>query len=195
MERKRRVFRHLKTVEEAKGVFFGRFGGALVGTETVSVREALGRVVSAPVRAAISVPSYHAAAMDGIAVRASDTFGALPEKPVLLGKGAAPMIDTGAPMPEGTDAVVMIEKVEDRGDAWEVREAAYPWRNVRKVGEDIVKGEIVTPPRTRIRPWDQCALLAAGVTALEVFRKPRVVIVPTGEEMAPPGETPMPPPP
>ena len=97
--------------------------------------------------------------MDGIAVKASDTFGALPEKPVTLLRNAAKLVDTGNPVPDGADAVVMIEQVEETGEGWEIREAAYPWRNVRKAGEDIVRGEIILPARHRVRPYDQAALL------------------------------------
>ena len=93
--------------------------------------------------------------MDGIAVKASDSFGALPEKPVILPRDGGKMVDTGDPVPDGKDAVVMIENVEETGEGWEIREAAYPWRNVRKAGEDIVKGEIILParpPRGPLRP-------------------------------------------
>jgi putative molybdopterin biosynthesis protein len=127
--------------------------------------------------------------MDGVAVKASSTFGALPERPVFLPKGAdATYVDTGDPLPSDTDAVVMIEKVEDVGTNWEVREAVYPWQNVRKVGEDIVKEEIILPSRRRVRPYDQGALLAAGILSVEVFKRPRVLIIPTGDEIIVPEE-------
>lgn len=116
------------------------FGSLRAGTETIPVRDALGRVLAGSVKALASVPAYHAAAMDGIAVKASDTFGALPEKPIILPRDAGNMVDTGDPIPDGKDAVVMIEQVEETQQVWEIREAAYPWRNVRKAGEDIRKG-------------------------------------------------------
>lgn len=196
MERKKRIFRHLKTLEEAKGLFLGRFAGRLTQPETIPVRDALDRVAAGSVRAAASSPAYHAAAMDGIAVRAADTFGALPEKPVLIPRAStARMVDTGDPMPDGTDAVVMIEKVEEAGEAWEVRESAYPWQNVRKTGEDIVRGEIIIPSRRRIRPYDQGAMLAAGLLEVEVLRRPRVAVIPTGDEIVIPEDAPSPLPP
>jgi len=86
----------------------------------------------------------------------------------------------------------MIEQVEETPRGWEIREAAYPWRNVRKAGEDIVKGEILLPARHRIRPYDQAALLAAGILSIEVFKKPRVVIIPTGDEIVRPEDAPSP---
>jgi putative molybdopterin biosynthesis protein len=195
MERKKRIYRHLKTLEEAGAILRGRFGDLRVATETIPVREARGRILTGPVKALSSVPAYHAAAMDGIAVKAFATFGALPEKPLLLPRDAGKMVDTGDPIPAGMDAVVMIEMVEEREEGWEIREAAYPWRNVRKAGEDIVRGEILLPARRRIGPYDQAALLAAGILAVEVFSRPKVLIIPTGDEIVRPEEAPSPLPP
>jgi putative molybdopterin biosynthesis protein len=195
MERKKRIYRHLKTLDEAGAILRERFGDLRAAVETIPVREALGRILAGPVKALSSVPAYHAAAMDGIAVKAADTFGALPENPLLLPRRAGKMVDTGDPVPEGMDAVVMIEMVEEGEAGWVIREAAYPWRNIRKAGEDIVQGEILLPARRRIGPYDQAALLAAGVLAVEVFRKPRVLIIPTGDEIVRPEEAPSPLPP
>jgi molybdenum cofactor synthesis domain-containing protein len=192
MEREKRIYRHLKTLDEAGRILRGHFGSLRVGKETIPVRDALGRVLDGPVKALASVPAYHAAAMDGIAVKASDTFGALPEKPILLSRDAGNMVDTGDPLPDGKDAVVMIEQVEETQRGWEIREAAYPWRNVRKAGEDIIKGEIILPARHRVRPYDQAALLAAGILSIEVFKKPRVLIIPTGDEIVRPEDAPSP---
>lgn len=192
MERKQRIYRHLKTLPEARRLIEERFGARLVAVETIPVREALGRILAAPVKALASVPAYHASAMDGIAVKASDTFGALPERPLRLTRQAGKMVDTGDPIPDGADAVVMIENVEETQQGWEIREAAYPWQNVRKTGEDIVRGEILLPARHRIRPYDQAALLAAGILAVGVFRKPKVLIIPTGDEIVRPEDAPTP---
>jgi molybdenum cofactor synthesis domain-containing protein len=192
MERNKRIYRALKTLDEAGRILRERFGDLRVASETIPVRKALGRVLAGPVKALASVPAYHAAAMDGIAVKASDTFGALPEKPVILPHDAGIPVDTGNPIPDGKDAVVMIEQVEKSELGWEIRAAAYPWRNVRKAGEDMVKGEIILPARHRIRPYDQSALLAAGILSVEVFKKPRVLIIPTGDEIVRPEEAPSP---
>ncbi|MEW6335726.1 MAG: molybdopterin biosynthesis protein [Thermodesulfobacteriota bacterium] len=192
MERKKRIYRNLTMLEEAGRILRERFGSLRVGSETIAVRDAQGRILTGSVKALASVPAYHAAAMDGIAVQAADTFGALPEKPVLLSRDAGRMVDTGNPLPECTDAVVMIEQVEERPSGWEIREAAYPWRNVRKAGEDMVKGEILVPARHRIGPYDQAALLAAGILSIEVYKKPRVLIIPTGDEIIRPEDAPSP---
>lgn len=189
MKRHRQIYRKLKPLGEAKEIFFTRFKDLLMEPEIVPVREALGRVLTGPVKAARSVPAYHGAAMDGVAVRAAATFGALPEHPVSMSAGTEAIpVNTGAPLPEGTDAVVMIEQVESGDGCFEIREAAYPWQNVRKTGEDIVVGEILLPARHRIRAYDQGALLAAGILSAEVFQKPRVLIIPTGGEIVLPEE-------
>ncbi len=150
-------------------------------------RKALGRLLVGPVKAARSVPAYNAAAVDGMAVKASSTYAALPERPAILSVGAeAVQVNTGDPLPSGMDAVVMIEKVELFQDRCEIRDSVYPWQNVRKTGEDIVKGEILLPAHHRIRAYDQGALLAAGILNVEVFRKPRALIIPTGDEIVRP---------
>jgi putative molybdopterin biosynthesis protein len=181
---KRQTYRNLKPLAEAQEIFFNHFRHFLVESEVVPVRMALGRLLLGPVKAARSVPAYNASAVDGIAVRAASTFAAFPETPVLLSLGTeAIQVNTGDPLPDNADAVVMIEKVELENDQCEIRESVYPWQNVRKTGEDIVKGEIVLPAYHRIRAYDQGALLAAGLLSVEVLRKPKVLIIPTGDEI------------
>jgi molybdenum cofactor synthesis domain-containing protein len=189
MKRKRQTYRNLKPLHEAQDIFFSRFVNSRMAAETIPVRQALDRLLVEPVKAIRSVPAYNAAAVDGMAVRAADTFSAFPETPVFLSTGSgAIQVDTGDPLPDGTDAVVMIEKIEISGDRCEIRESVYPWQNVRKTGEDIVKGEILLPAHHRIRSYDQGALLAAGILSVRVLRKPRVLIIPSGDEIIPPEE-------
>lgn len=189
MGSKRQTYRNLKPLKEAQDIFFSRFRNLTMGTEVIAVRSSLGRLLSKPVKASRSVPAYNAAAVDGMAVRAFSTFAAFPETPVFLDLGTgAVQVNTGDPLPEFADAVVMIEKVELSGERCEIREAVYPWQNVRKTGEDIVKGEILLPAYHTIRPYDQGALMAAGILSVEVFRKPRVLVIPTGDEIVAPEE-------
>jgi putative molybdopterin biosynthesis protein len=191
MKREQRTYRTLKSVAEARQIFLSRFAERALRTEVVPVRQALGRYSAYAVAAARSVPAYHGSAVDGVAVKASATFGALPESPVPLAAGTAAIaVNTGDPLPEGMDAVVMVEKITDSGDHFDIREAVYPWQNVRKAGEDIVRGEILLPARQRIGPIDQAALLAAGVLEIEVISRPRVVIIPTGNEIIRPEDAP-----
>jgi molybdopterin molybdotransferase/putative molybdopterin biosynthesis protein len=191
MKREQRTYRTLKSVAEARRIFLSRFAERAVRTEVIPVRQTLGRYSAHAVVAARSVPAYHGSAVDGVAVKAAATFGALPESPVLLAAGTAAIaVNTGDPLPEGTDAVVMVEKITDTGGHFEIREAVYPWQNVRKAGEDIVRGEILLPARQRIGPIDQAALLAAGVLEIEVACRPRVLIIPTGNEIIRPEDAP-----
>ena len=193
---KRQSYRNLKSLNEAQTIFFSRFNNLLMTSEIVPVRAAIGRRLVHAVKALRSTPAYNASAVDGVAVSAASTFSAFPETPVsLVMETEAISVNTGNPLPEGTDAVVMIEKVERLGDRCEIREAVYPWQNIRKMGEDIIKGEIILPALHVLRPYDQGALLMAGVLEVEIFRRPRVLIIPTGTEIVSPEKAPDPLPP
>ena len=125
--------------------------------------------------------------MDGYAVRAGDTYGASDTTPLRLrvGQSAHP-VDTGDPLPDGADAVIMIEHAESVSHSEiEIRSAAFPWQHVRKVGEDIVAGELLLPQQHVLRPADVGSLLAAGVLTVSVFARPQVFIQPTGSEIIP----------
>jgi putative molybdopterin biosynthesis protein len=183
---KRNVYLTMKPIAEARELFLGAFDWTgLVGRERVYTANALGRVTAVPVFAALSSPSYHAAAMDGLAVRAAATFGASEEHPLRLPVGPeAAFVNTGHPLPPGTDAVVMIEQVHQPAAGFvELRAAAYPWQHVRKVGEDIVATELVLPHHHLLGAADVAALLAAGVFVLDVLGRPRVAVIPTGTEL------------
>jgi molybdenum cofactor synthesis domain-containing protein len=189
LKRQRPAYRNLKSLSAAREILFARFRHLQTDVEAIPTRQALGRVLANPVRAVRSVPAYHAAAMDGVAVRAATTYGAAQENPIALRETLeAVPVNTGDPLPAGTDAVVMVEKIEWTAGGIEIREAAYPWQNIRKAGEDIVAGEMILPARHLIRPHDQGALLASGVLAVDVFQKPRVLIIPTGDEIVSPEE-------
>jgi putative molybdopterin biosynthesis protein len=153
--------------------------------ETIPVEQASGRVAAQPVWAKSSSPSYMAAAMDGFAVRAAETRAATEANPVAL-HDAQP-IDTGDPIPAGFDAVVKIEDVHAAGGAIEITAALVPWHNVRLVGEDIVQGEMILASGRRITPFDVGALLASGLVTVSVRKRPRVAIIPTGDEIVEPG--------
>ena len=193
--------RYLK--KQPLGAALDRFLGAVSPrptTEHVAVEDALGRTTAAPIFAKRSAPHYHGAAMDGIAVRAEDTFGAGEFFPLTLTRVAAKRrlpadgapfqyVDTGNPLPRWADAVIMIERVFKTGERQvEIRDAATPWQHVRLVGEDIVATEPLLPRGHKLRPYDLGALLAAGQTKIPVVRPPRVGILPTGSELIEPGE-------
>jgi putative molybdopterin biosynthesis protein len=180
--------------EEAVRLYMERLSaiGALAPgqPERIPVDMAVGRVTAAPVFARISSPHYHASAMDGIAVNAESTFGANETRPVRLAVGAgAFMVDTGDPLPEGCNAVIMIEDLHFSGDgAVEIIAPAAPWQHVRTVGEDFVETDMVLPSHQEVRPYDLGGLITAGVRELDVFPKPRVALLPTGTELVLPGQ-------
>ena len=163
-------------------------GGPLSG-EHILIGDALGRVTSEAVIAKISSPFYHSAAMDGYAVKFIDTFGASETRPRRLNvPSKAIAIDTGDPMPDGYDAVIMIEDVEKISDTEiEILKPATPWQHVRLVGEDIVATELIISENHVIRPVDMAAMLASGHSTVMVRRRPVVTIIPTGTELVEPG--------
>ena len=162
--------------------------------ERINVIESLGRITSKAVSAKISSPFYHSSAMDGYAVRVTDTFGASERKPKMLRVGEqAVEIDTGDPIPEGFNAVIMIEDINitqgqnsDR-DYIEIIAPVTPWQHVRVIGDDIVATELILPENHRIRPVDIGAMLASGHGEVMVRKRPKVVIIPTGSEIVEPG--------
>ncbi|MEW5724537.1 MAG: molybdopterin biosynthesis protein, partial [Thermodesulfobacteriota bacterium] len=191
MKFERHVYLKLKSLEEAREIFLGRFARPReLARETLPTAGALDRVLAEPVFARYSSPTFHSAAMDGIAVKAADTYGASPEAPRTLDVGRnAFFLNTGHPLRPETDAVIMIEQVQElEGNRVRIEKAAYPWQHVRKVGEDIVATEMVLPQGCRLGPYELGALTAAGVFDIPVKRKPRVIVIPTGSELTSPAQ-------
>jgi putative molybdopterin biosynthesis protein len=176
----------MKPLEEARRILFDHFSGSgRLATEKVSPPDAVGRVLAEPVTAAVSSPNFHAAAMDGAAVRAEDTFGASESRPKELAVGTqARFVNTGHVMPEGTDAVIMIENIQMVGDERiRIEAPAFPWQHVRKMGEDIVATELLYPRGHTVSPYCVGALISGGIYQVPVRRKPRLLIIPTGSEL------------
>ncbi|HEX9019686.1 MAG TPA: molybdopterin biosynthesis protein [Nitrospirota bacterium] len=153
--------------------------------EQIAIGDALGRVTSEAVIAKVSSPFYHSAAMDGYAVKFPDTFGASETRPKRLRlPEQAVAIDTGDPVPDGFNAVIMIEDVEKLSESEiEILKPATPWQHVRLVGEDIVATELIVPENHVIRPVDMAAMIAGGHTAVSARRRPVVSVIPTGTEL------------
>ena len=172
--------------------------------ESVPLGEALGRVLAEDVVSPIDVPPFDRATVDGYAVKAEDTFMASESEPVRLkvigevhagdapavkpGKGEAVYISTGAPLPEGADAVIQFEDVERVGDEILVFKPAYPTMGVMKAGVDIGKGRLLLRKGTRLTFKETALLSAVGIAEVPVFRRPRVAVISTGSEIIPPGE-------
>ena len=175
----------MKSLEDAKNIFSGLWQEKKTLTEQIPTEDALGRVTAEPVYAGISAPTYHSAAMDGIAVKAEATYGATDQTPKILKTGEdAVWINTGHALPEGYNAVIMVEKIHERDESHiEIMSPAYPWQNIRKVGEDIIATQLLFPHNHIIRPYDLGALVAAGVFSVSVYKKPKVMIIPTGTEI------------
>ena len=181
-----------KPLDEAVQIYLDALQakGMTYQTETIATQEALGRITSRALYAKICAPHYNACAMDGIALDAQKTFGATETTPVKLLESDFVRVDTGDPLPAGCDAVVMIEDVIEGDGFVTLFAAAAPWQHIRQIGEDISAGDMILPSFTRISPSGMGAMLAAGVLQVEVVKRPVVGIIPTGDEIVPPTETP-----
>jgi putative molybdopterin biosynthesis protein len=180
---------YLKTVPvpEAVAAAIGALDrDELVGIETVPVHEALNRVTAEAVIARCSSPTYHSAAMDGFAVKSDKTFAAREGQPLSLAKDSECIpVNTGNPLPEGMDAVIMIENVVDNVESISIEAPAFPWQHVRRIGEDIVATEMLLPRNHAISPFDIGALLSAGIYEVKVRERIRMTFIPTGDEVLP----------
>ncbi|HVZ24205.1 MAG TPA: molybdopterin-binding protein, partial [Vicinamibacterales bacterium] len=174
-------------------------------TERIPLTAATGRVLAAAPPAAMDVPPFDRAAMDGYAVRAEDTFGAGRYDPKILrriatvytgevsaarvGAGECSEIATGAPMPEGADAVVMVEETErGTGDDVRIFTPVYPRQHMGRRGADILAGHVTLAPGTLLNPSRLGALAATGIDTVEIYARPRIAILSTGNEIVEPGE-------
>lgn len=160
-------------------------------TEIIPAALSFGRVSARAHYAKICSPHYNASSMDGIAVNSEDTYGATEREPAVLSRDSFTPVDTGDPLPEGKDAVIMIEDVifTDDGCA-KIYSAARPFMNVRQIGEDICMGDMLIPSFSEITPTLAGALLAGGNINAEVIKKPVFGIIPTGDEIVSPKEKP-----
>ncbi len=199
-----RGFAERADVEEVER-FLAEHARALAA-EPVPLDACAGRVLAQDVVAAVDVPHFARSAMDGYAVRGEDTFGASAYDPIALElvglslpgrawggrleRGQAVRIMTGAPVPEGADAVVMAEVTEEADGRVAVREPVAPRKNVGAAGEDIRAGDAVLRAGRRLRPQDAGLLASIGVARPSCVRRPRVALVVTGDELLPAGSTP-----
>lgn len=193
----RKEFFNVVSVED----FFARFTDfeRIAETEELGLFDAYQRVLAEDVFSPEDLPPFARATMDGYAVRAKDTFGASEFNPVYLKKvgvveiGRMPDFEidaeecseivTGAPLPKGADSVVMVEYTDVLGDEIEVKRSVAPGENVILKAEDCAKGEILIKKGTRLRPQDIGILAAVGIPYVKVFKKPKVGIISTGDEL------------
>jgi len=196
-------------VEPIEGVLAHVPSFSEVDTETVALAECLGRVTAEDVYADVDIPDFNRSTMDGFAVKASSTFGASEANPAYLnvhgqirmggrpdfsiGPGEAARIATGGMLPEGADSVIMVEHTDALDDTTiEAYRSVAPGQHVIEKGEDIRHTQPALKAGTRIRPQEAGLLGACGCTEITVFRRPRVGIISTGDEVVPvdrvPGE-------
>lgn len=176
-------------LEEALNIYFNKIGNLNTETETVKTWDANGRVTVNAVFAKISSPHYNSSAMDGIAAKSERTVLASDRNHVVLTEGEDYIVvDTGDPIPREFDCVIMVEDLISAGEnKYEIYQSAVPWQNIRPLGEDIVENQLIVPSKHKIRPVDIGALIAGGINEVEVFKRPRVGIIPTGTEIVEPG--------
>ncbi len=198
----RKIFRKLVTVDEAKRIIMNFQIEPKV--ERIPLERAVGRVVANDCYAPIDVPPFDRATMDGFAVKAEDTFEADEDSPVTLKivgkvspgelpkveveKGTAVEISTGAMMPKGANAVVMVEHTATRGEVVLIYKPAPPNANVASAGSDTMAGELLVRKGTLLTPREIGVLASVGYDSVEVFSKPKVGIISTGNEIIRPGE-------
>ena len=186
-----KIYLEKVSLEKAMDEYFKIFKDYFVETENIKVENSNGRVTAEAIYAKRFGPHYYASAMDGIAVKASNTYGASKTNPLMLKKGLdAVIVDTGDPIPEGFNAVIKIEEINDEGDFYIIEKSATPWQNIRSIGESVMKGQLMFPVNHMIRPYDVGSLLEAGVKEINVKKKPLIGIIPTGDEIIPPDREP-----
>jgi molybdopterin molybdotransferase len=188
----------LISVDEAQRIVLER--AKRLDPERVPIERAAGRVLAEPVAALVDLPPFASSAMDGYALRAADTADAPTRLPIIariaagspadspLAPGEAMAISTGGAVPEGADAVVPLELVEESDEALDVPQPVAPGANIRDRGGDVSAGDIVLEPGARLGPAQVAALAAAGVSEVQCTKRPRVGILVTGSELRQPGE-------
>ncbi|MEM2717602.1 MAG: molybdopterin biosynthesis protein [Archaeoglobaceae archaeon] len=199
----RRVFREVVSLEKAKEVLF-QFYKPERSVEEVGILESTGRVLAEDVRSPISLPPFDRAVMDGYAVIAEDTFNADENNPTILkvvdrieagewsevevSRGNAVEVATGSAMPNGANAVVMVEFTKEKGEFVEIFKSVAPGENVLFAGSDVMAGEVVLRKGRRITHREVAILSACGIRSVKVYRKPRVAVISTGNELVELGE-------
>ena len=181
-------------IDEARKIYLEALGkaGLKLRSETITTVNSLSRVTSQAVYAQISAPHYNACAMDGISLQAKVAYGASESTPITLTEKDFKWVNTGDPLPDEHDCVIMVEDVIQQEDSILIYSSATPWQNIRQIGEDISAGDMILTSYTRVTPAMQGALLAAGVLELEVFEIIHIGFIPSGNELVLPTGNPKP---
>jgi len=198
------MFRKLFSLDEARQILKQNFFPKPVGIERVPLSEAHDRVLAEDILAPMDVPPFDRSTVDGYAVKAVDTFGADEDRPVALKfcgqvtvgehpsivveKGMTAEIATGAPLPKGADAVIMVEYSIRRDDTVLIHRPVSKRENVMEAGSDIQKGETILKKDQRLSSREIGVLAALGLTEVEAYRRPKIAIISTGAEIVEPGK-------
>jgi molybdopterin molybdotransferase len=202
-------FLHLLAPDEARNLLLENLSPLSKASESIKTVEALGCVTAEDIRAPHPLPAFPRSTMDGYAVRAKDTFGASDSLPLylsLIGEvpmgiapdfkleaGQAALIHTGGMLPEGSNAVLMLEHAQSpRSGEIEALRAVADGENVLRVGEDVIQGVVILSRGSCIRPAEIGGLMALGIVELRVVRKIKVGLISTGDEVVPPEQSPQP---
>ena len=204
MSSERKIFRQLQSLEDAFSILWKSWQQKPPPTEEIPIQHSLGRIIAEDISSAIDVPGFDRAAMDGFAVTAEDTFGADEQHPVplrVLGQveagddstyavsmGEAIEVATGAPIPKGANATVMVEFTKRTGNQVLIFKAVSPGENITGAGSDIMCGEILLRRSQTMTPREIGLIAAVGLEKVHVYRKPRVAIFSSGNELIKPGE-------
>ncbi|NWF87184.1 molybdopterin molybdotransferase MoeA [Candidatus Bathyarchaeota archaeon] len=191
-------FQKLTSVDEAQRVFFSKIHIKKLKTTCVPLHSALNRILAEDVIAREDLPKFNRSAVDGYAVRAEDTFKASQFKPKIIqiidkgeiGEKQAKKVWTGNPIPKGANAVIMLENAKSVGDQIEVWVSLTPGENVSQKGEDIRKDEVAVEAGTRLKPHHLGLIAALGISKIQVFEKPKIAILATGNELVELGSKP-----
>jgi putative molybdopterin biosynthesis protein len=199
------LFKKLVSLDEAKHIIAKNFTPKPVGKESVPLDQAYNRILAEDMMAPFDVPPFSRSTVDGYAVRAEDTFGADEDRPIALklcGRvkiGEQPRVTieegttaetvTGAPLPEGADAVVMLEDTVQKGDTVLIHASVSTGENVMKAGSDLKKGETALRKGQTLTSYEVGVLAALGVTRVKVYKSPKVAIISTGAEVVELGES------
>ncbi|MCY3412572.1 MAG: molybdopterin biosynthesis protein [Candidatus Heimdallarchaeota archaeon] len=200
----RKVFRELVEAEEARNIFYRAAKPELLGNEKIPLMQSLGRVLSRDIHSPINVPPFDRASMDGFAVQSADLVGAEEDNPItlkvigeikagqtfesLIEAGTCTEIATGAPMPSGADAVVMVEYSSRSENFVSITSMVTPGENIMSAGADIQLGERVLSKYTQLSSRELAVLAAIGTTEVDVIRKPKIGIFSSGDEVMEAGQ-------
>ena len=193
------IIKELTKVEDAKRLFLNAIS-PISSTEHIPLIDCTDRVLASPITATRNVPHYRRSAMDGYAVQSSDTIGASVTNPVMLGlsgdaeQATCARVHTGSNIPDSADAVVMVEDTARIGDMVEIRTQVHPNKHVGCIGEDMTEGELIFEAGHLLRPCDVAVIASLGLSEVEVYRKPVVAVIPTGDEVVPRTTSEIPPP-